>query len=443
MRRHRLVEIPGGLTCATDTSTTRLASTSITTPRTPYPWINYLGSEEFFSLVSHTAGGYAFFRDARMRRLTRYRYNNIPTDAGGRYFYVNDGGDVWTPSWLPVKAELDHFEARHGMGYTTISGSRGGLTASLRFFVPLGRNAEVQQVTLTNDSAGAKSIGLFSFLEFALWNAQDDQTNYQRNLSLAEVEVELDGPHGSAIYHRTEYRERRDHYAVYGVNARAAGFDTDRDTFLGAYNSLAEAAVPWAGVAAGSVASGWYPIGSHHLAIDLAPGEVPQLHVRPGVHREPARGEVGAGRRGRRDRRGSGGGQGQGPRAAGRLRHRGPDTGRLRRAPRLLGPAAGHVQGAIHGREARPHGQHLEPVPVHGDVQHVPLGVVLRDGHRPRHGLPRLQPGPPGLRAPGAGPGPRADPGHRRHAVPRRLGLPPVPAPDQAREQRRGVRVQR
>ena len=245
----------------------------VTTPRTPYPWINYLGSEEFFSLVSHTAGGYTFYRDARMRRLTRYRYNNIPNDAGGRYFYLNDGGDVWTPSWMPVKAELDSFEARHGMGYTRITGSRGGLTASVLYFVPLGRNAEVQQVTLTNDSDAAKSVGLFSFLEFALWNAHDDQTNYQRNLSLAEVEVELDGPHGSAIYHRTEYRERRDHYAVYGVNTRAAGFDTDRDTFVGAYNSLAEAAVPHAGAAANSVVSGWYPIGSHHLAVELAPGE--------------------------------------------------------------------------------------------------------------------------------------------------------------------------
>ena len=245
----------------------------ITTPRTPYPWINYLGSDEFFGLVSHTGGGYSFYRDARMRRLTRYRYNNIPTDTGGRCFYLNDGGDVWTPTWLPMKSDLSHFEARHGMGYTRITGARGGLTASVLFFVPVGRNAEVHQVTLTNDSQAPKSVGLFSFLEFALWNAHDDQTNYQRNLSIAEVEVEPDGPHGSAIYHRTEYRERRDHYAVHAVNTTAAGFDTDRDTFLGAYTGLGEAQVPRAGTSGHSSASGWYPIGSHHVALDLAPGE--------------------------------------------------------------------------------------------------------------------------------------------------------------------------
>lgn len=245
----------------------------ITTPRTPYPWINYLGSEEFFSLLSHTGGGYSFYRDAKMRRLTRYRYNNIPTDEGGRYFYVNDGGDVWTPGWLPVKAELDHFEARHGLGYSRITGQRGGLRVETLFFVPLGETAEVQHVTLTNTSDAEKTVSLFSFVEFCLWNAQDDQTNYQRNLSLAEVEVELDGPHGSAIYHKTEYRERRDHYAVYAVNTRASGFDTDRDTFVGEYNGLGEAAVPRAGRSADSVASGWYPIGSHQVEVTLAPGE--------------------------------------------------------------------------------------------------------------------------------------------------------------------------
>jgi cellobiose phosphorylase len=245
----------------------------ITTPHTPYPWINYLGSERFFSLISHQAGGYSFYRDARMRRITRYRYNNIPTDAGGRYLYVNDGGDVWTPSYLPVKAELEHFETRHGLGYTRITGQRGGVRVETLFFVPVDTDAEVQRVTVTNTTDAPKSLNLFSFVEFALWNSLDDQTNFQRNLSIGEVEVEQDGPYGTAIYHRTEYRERRNHFAVYAVNTRADGFDTDRDTFVGLYNGLHEPAVPAAGASGNSVASGWYPIGSHGIALELAPGE--------------------------------------------------------------------------------------------------------------------------------------------------------------------------
>jgi cellobiose phosphorylase len=260
----------------------------ITTPRTPSPWINYLGSEQFFSLCSHTAGGYAFHRDARLRRLTRYRYNNVPADAGGRYLFVHDDGDVWTPTWLPVKAELDRFEARHGLGYTRIVGERNGIAVDTLLFVPLGEDAEVQRVTVTNTGGTAKSVSLFSFVEFCLWNAYDDQTNYQRNLSIGEVEVEADGPFGTAIYHRTEYRERRDHYAVFAVNARADGFDTDRDTFVGPYNGLGEAAVPRAGGSAGSVASGWYPIGSHGLRLDLAPGESRDLVFVLGYLENPA-----------------------------------------------------------------------------------------------------------------------------------------------------------
>jgi cellobiose phosphorylase len=240
----------------------------IETPRTPYPWINYLGTEEFFGLVSHTGGGYCFYRDARLRRLTRYRYNNVPTDVGGRYYYVNDGGDYWTPGWAPVKRELDFYECRVGLSYTKITGRRKGLETEVLYFVPLGTNAEVHRVTLTNRSKKKKSVKLFSFVEFCLWNASDDQTNYQRNLSIGEVEVK-----GSTIYHKTEYRERRNHYAFYTVNAKVKGFDTDRESFLGLWNGFGEPQVVAEGKSRNSMASGWSPIGSHQLAVDLAPGE--------------------------------------------------------------------------------------------------------------------------------------------------------------------------
>jgi cellobiose phosphorylase len=240
----------------------------ITTPRTPYPWINYLGSDDFFGLVSHQAGGYCFYRDARLRRLTRYRYNNVPTDAGGRYFYVFDGGDFWAPSYMPVKRELDFYECRHGLGYTQITGERGGLRVETTFFVPRGRTAEVHRVVVKNTGSAPKNAKLFSYVEFCLWNAYDDMTNYQRNFSTGEVEVL-----GSTIYHKTEYRERRNHFAFYHVNAPVLGFDTDRETFVGLYNGPHEPQVVAKGASGNSVASGWQPIGSHCLEVSLAPGE--------------------------------------------------------------------------------------------------------------------------------------------------------------------------
>lgn len=240
----------------------------ITTPQTPYPWINYLGSQDFFSLISNTGGGYAFYRDARLRRLTRYRYNNVPVDNGGRYFYINDQGDVWTPSWKPMKKELDFYQCRHGLGYTTITGSRNNVRVSELVFVPLMFNGEVHQVKVKNESNQIKSLQVFSFIEFCLWDANDDATNYQRNLNIGEVEVV-----GSAIYHKTEYRERRNHYTFYSVNTELAGFDTDRDTFLGLYNGFDAPQVVLQGKSQNSMAHGWSPIASHGIDVTLAPGE--------------------------------------------------------------------------------------------------------------------------------------------------------------------------
>jgi cellobiose phosphorylase len=242
----------------------------ITTPKTPYPWINYLGSENFFALVSHRAGGYCFYRDARLRRLMRYRYNNVPTDVGGRYFYINDGGEVWNPSFAPTKTALDSFECRHGLGYTRITSERKGVRASLLMFVPQGHTAEVHELRIKNTTAGPKSLKVFSFIEWCLWNAYDDMTNYQRNFSTGEVEIERGG---STLYHKTEYRERRDHYAFYNVNTEVAGFDTDRETFFGLYNDWSAPDVALKGASSKSVASGWSPIASHGLDVDLAPGE--------------------------------------------------------------------------------------------------------------------------------------------------------------------------
>lgn len=240
----------------------------INTPKTPYPWINYLGNEQFFGLMSNTAGGYCFYRDARLRRITRYRYNNIPIDNGGRYFYLHDNGDYWTPGWMPVKRDLDFYECRHGLGYTSITGERNGIRINQLALVPLQFNGEVHKVTVSNTSSAEKQVKLFSFIEFCLWDAHDDMTNFQRNLSTGEVEVK-----DSVVYHKTEYRERRNHYSFYSVNSAIDGFDTDRESFLGAYNGLDTPQVVEAGKATNSVASGWSPIASHAINITLQPGE--------------------------------------------------------------------------------------------------------------------------------------------------------------------------
>ncbi len=246
----------------------------ITTPQTPLPWINYLGNDSYFSLISNTAGGYSFYRDARLRRITRYRYNNVPYDQGGRYLYLrnNANGQVWSSSWQPVKKDLNHYTCRHGLGYTRISSDYQGIHAHTIYFVPLQANCEIWRTTLKNDTQAPVDLSLFSLVEFCLWDALDDSTNYQRNFNIGEVEVE-----GSVIYHTTEYRERRDHFAYFACSEPLTGFDTDRNAFLDNYHGFENPQVVQTGKSNQSIAHGWAPIASHHLQFALNPQEEKEI----------------------------------------------------------------------------------------------------------------------------------------------------------------------
>ena len=257
----------------------------ITQPDTPLPWINYLGNEAYYGLISNTAGGYSFYRDARLRRLTRYRYNNVPLDSGGRYLYLRDdaGGEYWSPTWQPTQPQLEHYTCRHGLGYTIITSTYANIEAQVRYFVPLGETLEVWELTLTNHRAEPANLLVFSSIEFCLWDADGDATNFQRNLSIGQVEVE-DG----VIYHKTEYRERRNHFAYFACSEQPAGFDTQRDAFLGPYRSWDRPLVVEQGQATNSIAHGWAPIGSHAIWLTLQPGETRQVVFLLGYHENPA-----------------------------------------------------------------------------------------------------------------------------------------------------------
>ncbi len=256
----------------------------ITRPDTPLPWINYLGCEEFFGLISNTAGGYTFYRDARLRRLTRYRYNNVPFDVGGRYLYVRDdaSGAYWSPTWQPTRTPVEDYTCRHGMGYTTIQSTTAGIQTRIRYFVPMGATLEVWQVEVTNQRSQPADVSLFSAVEFCLWDAWDDSTNYQRNFNTGEVEVE-----DSVIYHKTEYRERRDHFAYVACSLPVAGFDTQREDFLGAYRGWDSPAVVERGQSCNSVAHGWSPVGSLHVKLHLEPGQSTRAIFLLGYHENP------------------------------------------------------------------------------------------------------------------------------------------------------------
>jgi cellobiose phosphorylase len=255
----------------------------ITQPDTPLPWMNYLGCQAYFGIISNTAGGYSFYRDARLRRISRYRYNQVPFDVGGRYIYLRDDetNEFWSPSWQPTQSDILEYTCRHGMGYTTIGSSYKGIEAHTRYFVPLDENLEIWQLTVTNHRSTRAALKGFASIEFCLWDAQDDATNFQRNFNTGQVEVE-DG----VIYHKTEYRERRNHFAYFGCSAPSR-FDTQREAFLGRYRGWDKPKSVEAGELTNSIAHGWSPIGAHQVSIDLEPNETAQFVFVLGYHENP------------------------------------------------------------------------------------------------------------------------------------------------------------
>jgi cellobiose phosphorylase len=262
----------------------------ITQPNTPLPWINYLGCEEYFGIISNTAGGYSFYRDARLRRVTRYRYNEAPLDSNGRYFYLRDDDpathltppNFWSPTWQPIRRALDAYECRHGMGYTTIQSKLADIEARMRFFVPLGESLEIWELTLINHRSQPANLSVFSAVEFCLWDAWDDATNFQRNLSIGQVEVD-DG----VIYHKSEYRERRNHFAYLACSEKLAGFDTLREAFLGPYRGWESPLAVETGRMSSSIAYGWQPIGAQHFKVRLEAGEQKKIIYLLGYHENP------------------------------------------------------------------------------------------------------------------------------------------------------------
>lgn len=264
----------------------------ITRPDTPTPWINYLGCDEYCGLMSNTAGGYSFHQDPKDRRITRFRYNNIPVDRPGRYIYLRDQADggYWSATWQPVlkshKSQVTshkyEYECRHGLGYTSIKSAYKGISTETVYFVPVGENLEFWALKVKNDSKKTRKIKLFTYTEFCLWHAEMDMTDFQYTLNIASAVND-----GDIIYHQTGYAPRCARYGIayFASNRAISGYDCDRETFIGRYRSESDPEAVERGRSFGSIASGGNPIASVSVNLTLKPGETQDVVFSLGVAR--------------------------------------------------------------------------------------------------------------------------------------------------------------
>lgn len=259
----------------------------ITRPDTPLPWINYLGADEYCALFSNTAGGYSFYQDARMQRLTRYRYNNVPMDRGGKYIYLRDNSDkdFWSVSWQPVLKDLKSYkyECRHGLGYSIILSEYKKISTKTTYFVPLKENLEIWMVEITNNSNKKRNLSAFSFVEFCLYDALNDMTDFQYNLNIGLTKY---NKNNNTVYHNSLYGITKDFFTFFSASQKPVAFDTQRSEFMGTYGDFSQPRAVIENKCNNSIAVGWAPCGAHQLKVDLNPGQTKTLIFVLGVEKK-------------------------------------------------------------------------------------------------------------------------------------------------------------
>lgn len=266
-------------------------------PDTPRSWSNYLGTTRYGAIITNNAGGYSFFKSAAQGRFTRLFFNNVPVDQPGRYFYLRDAqsGDFWSASWQPVGKSLDSFRTtcRHGTAYTVIESSYSGITSEATYFVPLDRDYEVWILKLVNESDGDRELDVFSYVEYSNeWTSYHDQFNLQYSQYIVRCEY-WEGMIAQSMCGNLpedpddfENRDQGRHTFLFLVGAEVAGFETDRDVFLGGpYRGYAAPRVVEEGRCTGSLTQGDNACGVFQAKVRLRPGETRELMIVMGVGR--------------------------------------------------------------------------------------------------------------------------------------------------------------
>ena len=261
----------------------------ITRPDTPTPWINYISNlRGYCGIISQAAGGFSFHKDPRDRRITKYRYNNIPVDRPGRYFYIkdNDSGEFFSPTWQPVMKKPDSYECRHGQGYTIINQELDKISTSVLYFVPADNDCEIWRMKIRNNSATAKKFSIYSYSEFTLWS-EPESRNIQWSLHLTKGSFENSmvcynfiEPHPAFdMEANANYVGDRPGIAFMGMNSKVLDYECVRDNFIGMYNSETNPAGVASKNLSNSILRGGVGCAALRTEMELAAGEEKSVTV--------------------------------------------------------------------------------------------------------------------------------------------------------------------
>ncbi len=261
----------------------------ITRPDTPTPWINYISNlRGYCGIISQAAGGFSFHKDPRDRRITKYRYNNVPVDRPGRYFYIKDEETkhYFSPTWQPVMKKPDSYECRHGQGYTVITQQVKDIVTETLYFVPADHDCEIWRLKIANRSTSIKKLSIYSYSEFTMW-CEPESRNIQWSLHLTRGSFENDmvlynfiEPHPAFdMKANANYVGDRGGFAFMGTSEKVMDYDCVRDKFLGNYNSESNPSGVESETLSNSILRGGNGCAALRSSIVLDPGEEREIIV--------------------------------------------------------------------------------------------------------------------------------------------------------------------
>jgi cellobiose phosphorylase len=256
----------------------------ITNPRLKYPYINYLTNGTYCSFITHTGGGYSFWKQPPAYGINLWApaLDNGP----GRFVYIKEGDEIWTPNWLPTRTDLTSWLCRVGLGYQRLEAQHNGLTAWLSFLVPLDADIEYWILHFTNESQRRKTFEVYPFVELLLGQHMPNIISYYSNILFNRVYQQGELLVGEKTYwNREAYAPNRAWpiKVFFASTRKPESFETLRDEFVGPGEGTARPRAVVEGKLSNRENDGRPAVFAHKYTVELDPGEEERIIISMGV----------------------------------------------------------------------------------------------------------------------------------------------------------------
>ena len=144
----------------------------------PTVWSHVLANEKFGTVVTENMGGYTWYKNSRLNRLTAWA-NNPTNDIPSEIIYLEDmeNKKVWSLGQNPIPDSNDYY-ITYGFGYANYMHKSNGLIQNASIFVPCKDSAKVHLIRLENIEPRKRKIKLVYYIKPVLGEDETISNTY-------------------------------------------------------------------------------------------------------------------------------------------------------------------------------------------------------------------------------------------------------------------------